>query len=321
MHRFVSNTASRLLLAGLLAALAAPTLPAQTSIRTVKVLGGKDVVEIEVQASDRIVPQTRVLTGPDRLVVDFPNALPSDQLHSQSVDRGDVKDVRVSLFRSKPPVTRIVLDLKTAQSYQVFPYGRTVMIKVMGGAADTSAGVDNFAPEAATRPGLVVANYTRGTQPVIVESSAQPTLEVSFRNGLLGIKANKATLSEVLFAVQQRTGAEVSIAAGAEQEKVVADIAPGPAPEVLAQLLNGSRFNFLLVSAVNDPRQLARVILSARAEGAIMPLPAPTAQNDNSEAEQAASLPPQPDNAEPAPAPPRPQPEMKIPPSENPPDQ
>ena len=327
MHMFSRITVSRLLLAGLLTALAAPSALAQTSIRAVKILGGKDAVEIEVEASDRIVPQTQVLTGPDRLVVDFSNALPSDQLHSQSVDQGEVKDVRVGLFRSKPPVTRIVLDLKTAQSYQVFPYGRTVIIKVMGGkivnaAPDTSAGVDDFPPEPATRPGLVVANYTRRAEPVVPETSAKPILDVSFRNGLLGIKANKVTLSEVLFAVQQRTGAEVSIAAGAEQEKVVADIAPGSAPEVLAQLLNGSRFNFLILSAVNDPRQLDRVILSTRAEGAVMPLPAPAAQSDDPE-EDTATLPPQPANIPPAPEqiPPRRQPEMKIPPSDNTPDQ
>jgi hypothetical protein len=260
---------SRLLLAALLAPLA---LRAQTSVRTVKVLGAKDAVEIEVEASDRIVPQTQVLTGPDRLVVDFPNAVPSKQLHSQSVDRGEVKDVRVGLFQGNPPVTRVVLDLKTAQSYQVFPNGHTVIIKVMGGGAEASAGVDNLPSEPATRPGLVVANYTARAERVSVESSAKPLLDVSFRDGQLGIRAHKVTLSQVLFAVQQRTGAEVSISAGAEQETVTVDLAPGPAPEVLARLLNGSKFNFLILSAANDPRQLDRVILSPRTEGAIMPL-------------------------------------------------
>ncbi len=159
MHRLSPTSVNRLLLAAFFAFLTVPLL-AQTSVRTVKVLNGKDSVEIEVEASDRIVPQTQVLTGPDRLVVDFPNAVPSAQLHSQSVDRGEVKDVRVGLFQHKPPVTRIVLDLKTAQSYQVFPYGRTVMIKVMsdakviGGPQDNSAGVDNFPPEPATSPRL-----------------------------------------------------------------------------------------------------------------------------------------------------------------------
>jgi len=194
-----------------------------------------------------------------------------------------------------------VLDLKSAQSYQVFPSGRTVIIKVLGGGTgDSLARIDNSAPEhsgaeSATQPGLVVANYTAGAlEPVSVEGFAQPKLEVSYRDGLLGIKANMATLSEVLFAVQQRTGAEISIAAGAEQEKVVTDIAPGPAPEVLAKLLNGSRFNFLILSAADDPRRLDRVILSARAEGGVMPLPAVEVQNANADNDDASAPPPPP---------------------------
>jgi hypothetical protein len=330
MHRFLRTIESRLLLAALCGLLAASSLLAQTSfaqttIRTVKVLDSKDAVEIEVEASDRIVPQTQVLTGPDRLVVDFPNAVPSNQLRSQSVDRGEVKDVRAGLFQGKPPVTRIVLDLKTAQSYQVFPYGRTVIIKVMGGGApDPSSGGNNFPSGPATRPGLVVANYTTRAEPANVENSAKPLLDVSFRDGLLGIRANKVTLSQVLFAVQQRTGAEVSIVAGAEQETVAADIAPAPAPEVLARLLNGSRFNFLILSAANDPRQLDRVILSPRADGGVMPLPPVQMQNDNADNDDASSpppVPPQPVNPSPAQNPPGPQLEMKSPPDNNAPNQ
>src|SRR5215469_17426084 len=109
--------ASRLLAAAACTCLAASSL-AQVSVRSVRVLGTKDIVEVEVQATDRIVPETQVLSGPDRLVVDFPNAVPAGQLRNQSIDRADVKDVRVGLFQSKPPVTRIVLDLKSARSYQ-----------------------------------------------------------------------------------------------------------------------------------------------------------------------------------------------------------
>ncbi len=315
MHRFLRIVASQLLLA-------APLLLAQTSVRTVKVLGAKDAVEIEVEASDRIVPQTQVLTGPDRLVIDFPNAVPSGQLRSQSIDRGEVKDVRVGLFQSKPPVTRLVLDLRTAQSYQVFPNGRTVIIKVMGGGSDTSARVGDFPSEPATRPGLVVANYTTRSEPISIESSAQPLLDVTYRNGLLGIRANKVTLSEVLYAVQQRTGAEVSIAAGAEQEKVVAEIAPAPAPEVLARLLNGSKFNFLILSAVDDPQKLDRVILSTRPEGGFVPLPpAARVQDEDPEDREPASMNLQPVNRTPAPVQVPQEPEAKPPADENNPNQ
>jgi hypothetical protein len=270
MQRFSQTCASRLVVAGACACLAATSF-AQVSVRSVRVLGSKDTVEVEVEASDRIVPETQVLSGPDRLVIDFPNAVPGNQIRNQSIDRGDVKDVRVGLFQAKPPVTRVVLDLKSARSFQVFPYGRTVMIKVTGNAVapnESAAIIDN--QQSAGRPAVVTANYTSSVEPVTV---AQTPLQISYRDGLLGIHANRATLSEVLYAIQQHTAADISIPAGAEQERVVADIAPAPAAEALARLLNGSRFNFLILNSANDPRQLDRVILSVRAEGGFVPPP------------------------------------------------
>lgn len=273
MHKLTRVSTSRLLLAALIFLLAAFPASAQVSVRSVKVLGSKDAVEIEVESSDRIVPQAQVLTGPDRLVVDFPNAVPGNQVRSQSIDRGDVKDVRIGLFQSKPPVTRVVVDLKSAQSYQLFPSGRTVMIKVMGGAVASSPSIReaDFNPQSA-RPGLVVANYTTRVEPVRVAVS-RPTLQISYQNGMLSIRADKATLSEVLYAVQQRTGADISIPAGAEQERVVAEYEPAPAAEVLARLLNGSSFNFMILNSASDPRKIDRVILSARAAGNFVPPP------------------------------------------------
>jgi hypothetical protein len=243
-------------------------------------------------------------------VIDFPNAVPGSQVRNQSIDRGDVKDVRVGLFQARPPVTRVVLDLKSARSYQVFPYGRTVMIKVTGSAlaaGESAAIVEDQQPGG--RPGLIAANYTNNVAPVTV--APQPPLQVSYRDGLLGIHANRATLSEVLYAIQQRTGADISIPAGAEQERVVADIAPSPAAEALARLLNGSRFNFLILNSANDPRQLDRVILSARAEGVFVPPPPPTQQPEPDITDEQPVPPPgqpaqapSPENAPPPPPPP-----------------
>jgi antitoxin (DNA-binding transcriptional repressor) of toxin-antitoxin stability system len=349
MHRLSRIIVNRQLSA-VLCAVAVPALLAQTStpknpaarsvspitVRTVKVLGSKDAVEIEVEASDPVVPQTKVLTGPDRLVVDFPKAAPSNQLRSQAVNQGEVKGLRVGLLKSKPPVTRVVLDLRTAQSYQIFPYGRTVIIKVMGSGAEASARMSSSVPTpAATRPALVAANYTSRAEPGKVDTSDQPSLDVTYRDGLLGIRADKATLAEVLYAVQQHTGAEIRIAAGAEQEKIVADIAPAPAPEVLARLLNGSTFNFLILSAANDPLRLERVILSPRPEAGLVasPTPAPVqdgvqdevqgrVKDNNTEETEPASADPQPGGRAPTPSPQVPgQTDAKTPANENTPDQ
>ena len=248
-----------------------PAFAQNASIRHIHVLNSRDAVEIEIEASDRITPQTQVLTRPDRLVVDLPNATPGAELGSQSVNRGEVKSVRIGLFQSKPPVTRVVLDLNSPQSYKIFPSGRTLLIKVTGPSQNAVA-IEDFPP--ISNPVLVHASFPASglsAQPVALEigPATRPSLDVSFHDGLLSIRANKTSLSEVLYAVHQRTGAEVAVTAGAEQEQVVADVGPGPAPEVLARLLNGSRFNFLILSSSENPAVLDRVILSPRGEGGI----------------------------------------------------
>lgn len=264
-----------------------------SSVRRVQVLHNQNQVEIEIEASDRLVPQTLMLTGPDRLVVDFANAVPGAQLRNQAVNRGEVKSVRVGLFSSKPPVTRVVLDLNGPQRYQVFPNGRTVIVKV-GAGAGTEAGLMpttgpasghaledsaehslELSPAAGRSQGFGLVNATYPVPARITPPPAipvKPPLVVWFRNGLLTINSNKASLSEILFAVHQRTGAEIAIPAGAEQEQVVDNLGPAPAPEVLAHLLNGSRFNFLILSSSSKPGALDRVILSPRSD-ALMPLP------------------------------------------------
>src|SRR5580692_6698602 len=116
------------------AMLASTTLPGRaqsaSTVRRVQVLGNRNPIEIEIEGSDRLAPDAQILTNPDRLVVDFANAVPAAQLHNQKLNRADVKSVRVGLFAAKPPVTRVVFDLNGPQAYQVFPSGRTVIIKV-----------------------------------------------------------------------------------------------------------------------------------------------------------------------------------------------
>ncbi len=325
MHRSLRAAAVLLLWAGVcFPSSAAGQGRALPSIRRMQVLGGKNQVEIEIEASDRVIPQTNVLTGPDRLVVDFVNAVPGAQLRNQAVNRGEVKSLRVGLFSSNPPVTRVVLDLNGPQHYQVFPSGRTVIIKVGGSGGPETAGSAHV-----SGPVLVNTNYAAQFAPVSAPAPppAKPPLEVSFHAGLLTISSNKASLSEVLFAVHQRTGAEIAIPAGAEQEQVVVDLGPGPAPEVLAHLLNGSKFNFLILSSSTDPGALDRVILSARQDGTMV-VSRPQAQssmaNDDDEADAQPMVAPPPRPVPPAASPSNegqtPAPDVKVPPNNDVPD-
>jgi AMIN domain len=249
------------------------------SIRDVQVLRGGNQVEIQIESSSPIVPQTNELGGPNRLLIDFVNARPGAQLRALKVDRAEVKGLRVSLFTADPPVTRIVVDLSSPQPYQVFPEGKTTIVKIGGSGAE-------IAGAQAALGNIAAANEAGFETP---PDPPKPTLEVGFHNGLLSIDSNRANLSEVLFAVHQRTGAEIAIPAGAEQEQVVVNLGPAPAPEVLSRLLNGSKFNFVILSSPKNPAALDQVILSPRAEAPMQvetvapqpPPPQPQVDNAN----------------------------------------
>src|SRR3954468_12372172 len=90
--------------------------------------------------------------------------------------------------------------------------------------------------------------------------------EVSFQGGQLTILARNSTMVDVLNAVKQRTGAAVEMPA-VSSERVVGQFGPGSPREVMAQLLNGSHYDYVLVGSPADPRVLKKVVLMARANG------------------------------------------------------
>jgi AMIN domain len=86
---------------------------------------------IEIKTSGaRVAPNTQVITGPDRIVVDFPGAFPAAALHALKVNQGALTGVRTGLFFSDPPITRVVLDLAEPQSYQISTTGNGIVVKL-----------------------------------------------------------------------------------------------------------------------------------------------------------------------------------------------
>ncbi len=231
-------------------------------------------MEVEIQTSGAPVePDTQAITGPDRIVVDFPGALPAAELRALKVNRGALKAVRTGLFFDNPPITRVVLDLAEPQSYRVSTSQNTVVIKL--GSATAGAQASDAAPTArlqnaslATGTSVATARVSAAVANAPIPAAVRetppppkPPLTVTFENGMLRIHAEKATLAQVLFEVQHQTQAEIAIPAGAEQEQVAADLGPGPARDVLGALLNGSAYNFIFVG---NELSLERVILTRR---------------------------------------------------------
>lgn len=73
-------------------------------------------------------------------------------------------------------------------------------------------------------------------------------------------------MGDVLTAVKQRTGAAVDMPA-VSGERVVGRFGPGAPRDVMAQLLNGSHYDYVLVGSPAEPGSLKKVVLMARANG------------------------------------------------------
>jgi len=249
---------AKLAVLGVLALAASMTLvvvagasgPPLIVIRKVSLLGSGNNVEVEVAASGPVNPQAQFLSNPNRLVLDFPNASMASGLHGLTTPRGPINGVRVGVLTNNPPVTRVVVDLNTPQAYQLFPSGNNVIVKLNNSEAQTAGFETEFE---------VVAEAPM-PHPVVVPP-APPKVQVRYEGGQLSITANKATLAEVLFEIQKKTGADIPIPAGAAADQVVTQIGPVPPGAALAALLNGSNFNFIMVGSDGTPSQLRSVLI------------------------------------------------------------
>jgi len=279
-------------------------------VRQVTVTPGNRGTEVEINSTQVIAIKSQVATEPDRLILDFPGALPGPGLHDQAVNRGQVKGVRAGLFAKNPPVTRVVIDLKSAQPYRIYPSGKTVIVRLIAGEKPTPAG---------TQARLNDVSFTPP-----VPAKPAPVLDVQFQSGRLSIHAHDVSLAQVLGEVQHKTGADIPIPSVAAQEQVVADIGLLPVRDALTALLNGSRFNFIMVGADGDPSKLKSLILTFRGGGISQPAIAapPPPQPDSFVVNSQPEPDPQPDmQAQPdQPAPPeqQAQPEPQTPPQEGP---
>jgi hypothetical protein len=95
-----------------------------------------------------------------------------------------------------------------------------------------------------------------------LDSMAPVPPQVSYQNSQLTIVAPNSTLGDILRAVRKQTGAEIEIPPATE--RVVTHLGPGPAREVIADLLNGSRFNYVILGSPADNSVLTRVVLVAK---------------------------------------------------------
>jgi hypothetical protein len=246
-----------------------PTTKPGTVLQSVTVTSAPGGITVEFVASQPVALRSQSATDPDRLVLDFPDTQPAPDLHSKLLNQGDLKGYRVARFSEKPMVTRVVIDLNSPQHFQIFPDGKTVIVKLASDQQQASAKAH-------------VENVSFPAKP------AQPAsnLDVQYKNGRLSVSADHVSLAQILNEVKRQTGTEITIPPGGGQEQIVVGISPQPLREALVSLLNGSRFNFIMLDSEHDPGKLKSVILTYRSAGggtsepAIAPPPPQATQSE-----------------------------------------
>ena len=98
--------------------------------------------------------------------------------------------------------------------------------------------------------------------PPTLEQSPPTPPQVTYNNGQLTIIAQNATLSQVLRSVQSLTGASIEMPSGASNERVVGQLGPGQPRDVLNALLNGTKFNYIILGVDGYPGAVQKVILT-----------------------------------------------------------
>lgn len=157
-------------------------------------------------------------------------------------------------------------------------------------------------------PGAVRPQQSQATTPVVPQATIPANSpKVYFGNDQLSIHAENSSLADVLNAVHRATGASLDMPPSAGNERVAVSLGPGPANQVVAALLNGSSFDYVLLGRSEDPNDLAAMIVRQKgteaggrapstgmAQSYVPPQPAPEVEQDQEE-------PPPPEIPQPAP--------------------
>jgi hypothetical protein len=117
-----------------------------------------------------------------------------------------------------------------------------------------------------TQKPLVLPPLPSGPLSQLPMDQIPPTpAKVNFQGGMLTISAQNSTLGEILRDVRKLTGAVIDIPPGSgANERVIVSLGPGAPRDVLARLLNGSSFDYVMVGSTTDPGAVSSVMLMAK---------------------------------------------------------
>jgi len=91
--------------------------------------------QVKIVLSRAVTPQMSTASGPERVLLDFPDTSSSPHQHRIAVGKDGVEAVRYGLNESSPPVTRLVVDLQRAGKYELATTGAEIRLTITPEAA------------------------------------------------------------------------------------------------------------------------------------------------------------------------------------------
>lgn len=179
---------------------------------------------------------------------------------SQETD-ATILQVDIPAGRSGQPMSKPGLGL--IMSRPRFPFFLAFVVCLLVVNSAYSAQKPRAAKKAAD-PSPPVQQEAPPPPPPTPEQMPAVAPQVSYQNGKLTIVARNSTLGDILRAVKARTGAEVDFP-GNVTERVVGQFGPGESQDVVASLLNGSHFNYVMMASETNPNQLKTLIVTSKA--------------------------------------------------------
>jgi hypothetical protein len=121
----------------------------------------------------------------------------------------------------------------------------------------------------ASKPVQQEAMPQQAVPPATQEQAPAPAAppQVTYEAGQLTIIAENSKLSDVMSALRACTGADVDLPAGSSSERIWARLGPGPARQILATLLGGTKLDYVIQASETDPDGIKNVWLTRRTEG------------------------------------------------------
>lgn len=121
--------------------------------------------------------------------------------------------------------------------------------------------------------------------PVPLTPSQRPPAraQITYADGTLSVSADNSSLNQILRQIAGNTG--MKITGGVSDERVFGHYGPAPTAEILAELLDGTGSNMILVQ--RDNAEPAELILTPRQGGATPPNPNASAFDERSESQEA----------------------------------